>query len=190
MVYGLSITRFCKQLLQAGDQGTVSGGILADEMGLGKTVEVLALILANQWTGHDEHFVKQLQQQVQPLEGDGLGPARPTLAIAPPTLNEKPQVVACRQASLDENQATAHIIACVCGAMTTNNYVGAWVSCDACGLWYHTPCVKFDVEKQQEFVCVRCLYRPENVSVLYPTLALLQFINLVLSYTIYCYTTL
>jgi len=166
----VSITRFCKQLLPAGDQETVSGGILADEMGLGKTVEVLALILANQWTGHDEHLVKQLQQQVQPLEEDGLGPACSTLAVAPPTLNERPQVVACRQVSdsLDENHVAAHIIACVCGAMTANNYAGAWVSCDACALWYHAPCVKFDIEKQQEFICVRCLYRPENVSGIVP----------------------
>ncbi|XP_065889670.1 E3 ubiquitin-protein ligase SHPRH-like isoform X2 [Dysidea avara] len=162
--YNRHTARFCKQLLPAGDQMTVSGGILADEMGLGKTVEVLALILANQWTGHDEHLVNQLQQQVEPLKGEGLGPACPTLAMAPPTLNERPEVVTCRQVSnsLDENQAAAHIIACVCGAMTANNYAGAWVSCDACELWYHAPCVKFDMEKQQEFVCVRCLYRPEN----------------------------
>lgn len=144
----------------------MSGGILADEMGLGKTVEVLALILANQWKGYDEHLVKQLQQQVQPLEEEGLRPALPTPAMAPPAQNERPEVIACRQvsSSSDENEEAVHIIACVCGAMTANNYVGGWVSCDACQLWYHAPCVKFDVEKQQEFVCVRCLYRPENVS--------------------------
>jgi SNF2 family DNA or RNA helicase len=33
----------------------VRGGILADEMGLGKSIEVLGLILSNQYTGQVGH---------------------------------------------------------------------------------------------------------------------------------------
>ena len=153
--------RFCEQLLSSEQPATISGGILADEMGLGKTVEVLALILSNQWTGCDESIVHQLQQQVQPLQGAGLEPPAvlPTAQpiFTPPTFTKN-----SKNNSSNENKP--HIIACVCGAMTANNYVGTWVSCDACDLWYHTPCVKFDQDKQEEFICVRCLYTPDNVS--------------------------
>lgn len=139
---------------------TISGGILADEMGLGKTVEVLALILSNQWTGCDKSIVYQLQQQVQPLQGAGLEPpaALPTgqPIFTPPTFTRNSK-------SNSSNENKPHIIACVCGAMTANNYVGTWVSCDVCDLWYHTACVKFDQDKE-EFICVRCLYTPDNVS--------------------------
>lgn len=154
--------RFCGQLLSSEQPATISGGILADEMGLGKTVEVLALILSNQWTGFDKSIIQQLQQQVQPLEGAGLEPLPANLPstqpiFIPPTFTKK-----SRNSSSIENKP--HIIACVCGAMTANNYVGTWVSCDACDLWYHTSCVKFEQDKQEEFICVRCLYTPDNVS--------------------------
>ena len=129
-------------------------------MGLGKTVEVLALILSNQWTGYDKSVVEQLQQQVQPLEGAGLeSPAVPSTGhpiFTPPAFIKRQQS--------DNTENKAHIIACVCGAMTTNNYVGEWVSCDNCDLWYHATCVKFDHDKEQDFICVRCLYTPDNVS--------------------------
>ena len=153
------VNRFCGQLLSSEQPATVSGGILADEMGLGKTVEVLALILSNQWRGHDENLVQQLQQQVQPLEGAGHeSPATTPTAqpiFTPPVFTKK------QKSGNNENQS--RVIACVCGAMTTNNYVGVWVSCDACDLWYHATCVKFDQDKQQDFICVRCLYTPDNV---------------------------
>lgn len=139
----------------------MSGGILADEMGLGKTVEVLALILSNQWTGYDKNVVQQLQQQVQPLEGVELNPSAELPAahpvFTPPTFTKKKK-------SGDSSNENTHIIACVCGAMTTNNYVGEWVSCDACDLWYHVSCVNYDQDKQDDYICVRCLYSPDNVS--------------------------
>lgn len=157
------VCRFCGELLSKEQATTVSGGILADEMGLGKTVEVLALILSNQWTGYDKSIVHQLQQQVQPLAGVGLEPsaALPTTAqpiFTPPTFANK------KSGNDSSNENRSHIIACVCGAMTTNNYVGTWVSCDVCDLWYHTSCVKFDQGQEQDFICVRCLYTPDNVS--------------------------
>ena len=154
------VDRFCGQLLSSDQAATVSGGILADEMGLGKTVEVLALILSNQWTGYDDSVVQQLQQQVQPLEEVGHKSLVAT-STAQPIFT--PPVFAKKEKS-GSNENHSHIIACVCGAMTTNNYVGAWVSCDICDLWYHVTCVKFDQDKQQDFICVRCLYTPDNVS--------------------------
>ena len=150
------VCRFCRQLLSSKQPATVSGGILADEMGLGKTVEVLTLILSNQWTGCDTNIVQQLQQQVQPLEGVGLE----TLTSLPPAPSTFiPPKLTIKKSASNENKA--HIIACVCGAMTNNNYVGTWVSCDACDLWYHSSCVQFDPDK--DFICVRCLYTPDNV---------------------------
>jgi len=154
--------RFCGQLLPTDEQSaTVSGGILADEMGLGKTVEVLALILSNQWTGYDKRLVQQLQEQVQPLEGTEID-SPSALPIAQPNFTPPIFTKHNNRTSSSENQS--RIVACVCGAMTENNYEGAWVSCDACDLWYHAPCVKFDGDKQQDFICVRCLYIPDNVS--------------------------
>ena len=138
----------------------MSGGILADEMGLGKTVEVLALILSNQWTGYDDSVLQQLQQKVQPLEGVGHKP--PAAAQTAQPIFTPPVFTKKQKSGNNENQT--HIIACICGAMKDNNYVGAWVSCDICDLWYHATCVKFDQDKQQDFVCVRCLYTPDNVS--------------------------
>lgn len=133
-------------------------------MGLGKTVEVLALILTNQWTGYDKDVVEQLQQQVQPLEGMEIKP--PTALPAGQPIFTPPLTFPKRQKSgnnsFNENQP--HVIACVCGAMTKNNYVGTWVSCDTCDIWYHATCVKYDQNSGEDFICVRCLYTPDNVS--------------------------
>ena len=159
------VCRFCRKLLPSSEQ-TVSGGILADEMGLGKTVEVLALILSNQRTGCDKSIVEQLQQQVQPL-GEGVA-SDPLTAMSTALPIFTPLILTKRQGSENGNSSNrnqSHIVACVCGAMTTANYKGTWVSCDLCDLWYHASCVKFDQDGQEDFVCVRCLYTPDNVSV-------------------------